>query len=156
MISVRMTKDWEYDFVDVNGEIATRKCPRGLVLEFEDEIAASAVASGHAETTAPASEAFSERVRLHKRFLDLIAETGDPDEADRLLREEERARAEDAQKAATEKAKAAKKKPAGDTGTESDGSDGQSGTDADAGAEGETAATAPAKPAGRKPAKGAS
>ncbi len=150
MISVRMTKDWEYDFVDVNGEIATRKCPRGLVLEFEDEIAASAVASGHAETTAPASEAFSERVRLHKRYLDLIAETGDPDEADRLLREEEQTRAEEAEKEAAEKSKAAKKKAASDTGSET-GSDGAT-EPADA-EETAPAAAAPSKTSGRKAVK---
>ena len=101
MISVRMTKDWEYDFVDINDEISTRKCPRGLVLEFEEEVAASAIASGHAETLQPPSPVFADTIRVHKRWLDLLAETGgDMEQAAAILEKEEVERAEAAKSAA--------------------------------------------------------
>lgn len=89
MYSVRMTKTWDYDFVDQNGEIVTRTCPKDLVLELDDEVAAAAVATGHAETLRPPTPAFAELVRLHKRYLDLLGEYGDADEASRALLEEE-------------------------------------------------------------------
>lgn len=97
MISVRMTKDWEYEFVDLNNEIATRRCPKGLVLEFDEEVAAAAVAQDAAETMRPQSHEFAERVRVNKRFLDLLAETGDADEAGRVLLDEEQAKAAEAE-----------------------------------------------------------
>lgn len=111
MISVRMLRDWEYDFVDQNDELATRKCPKNLVLEFEEEIAGAAVAAGAAETMAPHSANFAERVRVHKRYLDIVSENGgDADAAAEQLLEEETARAAEAaaEQASAKKGKAAK------------------------------------------------
>lgn len=72
MISVRMIKDWEYEIEEARGT-ARRTLPKGLVLELDDDVAAAAVAGGHAETTRAQSPEFLGRVERHKQIIDMLA-----------------------------------------------------------------------------------
>ena len=115
MLSVRMLKEWRYDFVDHNGDVATRICPKGLVLEFDDDVCADAVATDHAETLRPHTPAFAELVLQRRRYFDILHEVGDPAEATRILAEELEARAVADAESARVRSKAAKAKAQADS-----------------------------------------